>query len=86
LITPPNGGVGAGIWLPGIVVVALGSPSVPVTTCAVAGPFIRKQAPHMSAILGASPIDLDLIGIKSLHRNKDRAILNRAGFPGGSNV
>ena len=34
LIMPPNCGVGAGIWLPGIVVVALGEPSVPVTTCA----------------------------------------------------
>src|SRR5271167_3987608 len=36
LITPPNGGSGAGIDFPLIVVVALGSPNVPVTTCAEA--------------------------------------------------
>src|SRR4029077_1716443 len=37
LITPPNFGSGAGIWLPLIVVVALGAPEVPVTTCPAAG-------------------------------------------------
>src|SRR5271169_2867129 len=37
LITPPNFGGGEGSWLPGRVIVALGSPSVPVTTCANAG-------------------------------------------------
>src|SRR5215831_8170426 len=31
LITPPNFGAGGGSWLPGIVVVASGEPSVPVT-------------------------------------------------------
>src|SRR5438034_7220643 len=36
-ITPPNFASGAGIWLPFIVVVALGVPSTPVTSCAVAG-------------------------------------------------
>src|SRR5450631_2113646 len=37
LITPPNFGGGGGSWLPLIVVVALGSPSTPVTVCAVTG-------------------------------------------------
>jgi len=32
LMTPPNLGAGGGSWLPGIVVVALGEPSWPVTT------------------------------------------------------
>jgi hypothetical protein len=31
LITPPNFGAGGGNWLPGMVVVALGVPRVPVT-------------------------------------------------------
>src|SRR5579871_474920 len=31
LITPPNFGSGAGSWLPGMVVVALGEPGTPVT-------------------------------------------------------
>src|SRR5438477_5989089 len=37
VITPPNFGGGAGSWLPCTVVVALGEPNVPVTTCAAAG-------------------------------------------------
>jgi hypothetical protein len=37
LMTPPNLGGGAGSWLPGIVVVALGEPGVPYTCCAEAG-------------------------------------------------
>jgi len=32
LITPPNFGSGAGSWVPGMVVVAEGEPSVPVTS------------------------------------------------------
>src|SRR5271169_6429076 len=43
LITPPNGGGGAGIWFPLIVVVALGSPNVPVTTCAEALPPAKQH-------------------------------------------
>src|SRR5438105_2197171 len=35
LRTPPNGGGGAGSWLPGTVVVALGEPTVPVVCCAI---------------------------------------------------
>src|SRR5271166_3100451 len=42
LITPPNGGGGAGIWFPLMVVVALASPNVPVTTCAEALPPAKK--------------------------------------------
>src|SRR5271165_3672484 len=38
LMTPPNGVGGAGSWLPSMVVVALGEPGTPVTTCAGAGP------------------------------------------------
>ena len=59
LITPPNFGSGAGIWLPGIVVVALGEPSVPVTTCAAAGATTSAAAiriaatPATTAILGS---------------------------------
>src|ERR1700750_363212 len=37
LMTPPNGGGTAGICFPSIVVVALGEPSCPVTTCALTG-------------------------------------------------
>ena len=37
LMTPLNLGGGAGSWLPGIVVVALGEPGVPVVCCAIAG-------------------------------------------------
>jgi hypothetical protein len=36
-MTPPNFGSGAGSWVLGTVVVALGEPSVPVTCCATAG-------------------------------------------------
>src|SRR4051812_8787870 len=36
LMTPPNFGGGAGSWLPGTVVVALGVPSTPVTSWACA--------------------------------------------------
>jgi hypothetical protein len=36
-MTPPNLGGGAGSWLPGIVVVALGEPGVPVVCCAAVG-------------------------------------------------
>jgi hypothetical protein len=36
-MTPPNSGGGAGSWLPGIVVVALGEPGVPVICCASVG-------------------------------------------------
>jgi hypothetical protein len=36
-MTPPNLGGGAGSWLPGIVVVALGEPGVPVICCAAVG-------------------------------------------------
>jgi hypothetical protein len=32
LMTPPKGGWGAGSWLPGMVVVALGEPGVPVVS------------------------------------------------------
>src|SRR5271157_3003080 len=49
LITPPNGGGGAGIWFPLIVVVALGSPNVPVTTCAEALPPASKKPETTSA-------------------------------------
>src|SRR5204863_8999239 len=41
VITPPNFGGGAGSWLPCTVVVALGEPNVPVTTCAAAGATAR---------------------------------------------
>lgn len=37
LITPPKAGAGTGSWVPGIVVVALGAPSVPVIFWARAG-------------------------------------------------
>ncbi|WP_232236928.1 hypothetical protein [Thiosulfatihalobacter marinus] len=36
VIVPPNAGSGAGSWFPLSVVVALGEPSVPVISCAVA--------------------------------------------------
>ena len=37
-ITPPNGGGGGGICFPVMVVVALGVPNSPVTTCPMADP------------------------------------------------
>src|SRR5262245_48464671 len=36
LISPRNGCGGGGSWLPGIVVVALGEPGIPVVSCALA--------------------------------------------------
>jgi hypothetical protein len=48
VIVPPNAGSGAGICLPGMVVVALGEPSTPVTVCAKAG------APASTAAAGNS--------------------------------
>src|SRR5271166_1036118 len=67
LITPPNGGGGAGIWFPLIVVVALGSPNVPVTTCAEAPPPANKvetaSAPMVSFRKPAlKSIHLPLVG------------------------
>ena len=44
LITPPNFGGGGGSWFPGIVVVALGEPNTPVTTCAAAGTMASPAA------------------------------------------
>jgi hypothetical protein len=38
LITPPNFGAGGGSWVPGIVVVALGEPSWPVTVTGALAP------------------------------------------------
>jgi hypothetical protein len=40
LITPPNGGGGAGRYLPSVVVVALGEPGTPVVCCARAEPTL----------------------------------------------
>src|SRR5574337_634512 len=44
LITPPKAGSGAGSRVPGIVVVALGEPGVPVTCGACAAPVISAAA------------------------------------------
>jgi len=51
VIVPPNCGSGAGIWLPGIVVVALGEPSVPVTTCAATGTAASTMATYNAAMM-----------------------------------
>src|SRR5271169_963210 len=49
LITPPNGGSGAGSDFSLIVVVALGEPNVPVTCCAKAAfPTAKKLEPAMT--------------------------------------
>jgi hypothetical protein len=53
VMVPPNLGSGAGIWLPGIVVVALGEPSVPVTTCATAGVAAHRPAATKAAMVAA---------------------------------
>ena len=45
LITPPNGGSGAGSCLPLIVVVAPGEPGVPVVCWAAAGPAATAWLP-----------------------------------------
>ena len=37
VILPPNSGSGAGSWLPGMVVVALGEPGVPVVAAHASG-------------------------------------------------
>ena len=59
VIVPPNFGSGAGIWLPGIVVVALGEPSVPVTTWAMAGAAASVAASRKAAPVAARPNTLD---------------------------
>src|SRR5262249_10310057 len=44
LITPPNGCGGGGSCVPGIVVVALGEPGVPVTCWAPTGKHARRRS------------------------------------------
>src|SRR5689334_12730356 len=46
LITPPNGNGGGGSCLPSIVVVAPGSPSVPVTCWANVDKVVKLKAAH----------------------------------------
>src|SRR6516225_10930240 len=47
-MTPSNLGGGAGSWVPGIVVVALGEPGVPVVCCARAAEFAAATATNKS--------------------------------------
>src|SRR3978361_568950 len=58
LITPPNCAGGTGIWLPSIVVVALGEPSSPVTCCARAGTTVSGAAARNANAPPALLIDL----------------------------
>ena len=43
LMTPPNGAGGAGSWLPGMVVVALGEPGTPVVCWALSGKAASRK-------------------------------------------
>ena len=54
LITPPNGGSGAGSCLPLMVVVALGEPSVPVTSTAEAWAAVIITAPFRASTADAT--------------------------------
>jgi hypothetical protein len=54
---PPNGAGGFGIYLPSIVVVALGEPGVPVIRCAAAG---RPDTAAMATV-ASSPSRMLLI-------------------------
>src|SRR4029453_12396723 len=58
LITPPNFGGGTGIWLPSIVVVALGEPSSPVTCCAATGEPASVAASSNAATAATTPTSL----------------------------
>ncbi len=51
LIMPPNFGSGAGSCLPSTVVVALGVPKTPVTSCAVANVPVFKTRTVMSGAM-----------------------------------
>src|SRR6516162_4865970 len=64
LMTPPNLGGGAGSWLPGIVVVALGEPGVPVICCARAAPpgASSRQATSADRTRGATPKSDSFLG------------------------
>src|ERR1700709_2701625 len=68
LITPPNLGTGGGSWVPGIVVVALGAPSVPVTCWARAGPLPIMVATRIATALVAMRPDVDVCFIFPLPR------------------
>jgi hypothetical protein len=57
LITPPNFGSGAGSWFPLTVVVALGWPNVPVTTCATAAALVNATASR--TIVAGKPFNPD---------------------------
>src|SRR5208282_1835731 len=58
LMTPPNFGGGGGNWFPGIVVVALGEPSTPVTCCAATGATASVAASRNPMISATTPISL----------------------------
>src|SRR5450631_3983212 len=49
LIIPPNAGGGVGSWEPSAVVVALGEPATPVTTCEEAGAMASDTLNRMPA-------------------------------------
>src|ERR1700745_2798717 len=54
-IEPPNGGGGAGRYLPSIVVVALGEPGVPVVCCwALTAKAVRKTAQTTNPLEGGA--------------------------------
>jgi hypothetical protein len=81
VIVPPNLGSGAGIWLPGIVVVAPGEPSVPVMVCAVRGPTVTM---HAAATQAAKSLEWDLIVASpsgsTRRRTRQRAVAS-TGLP-----
>src|SRR5450432_3323706 len=59
VITPPNFGGGDGSWLPGRVMVALGWPRTPVTTCAVAGATASTATTRNAETVATTPDFLD---------------------------
>ena len=49
-ISPPKGGAGGGSWSPGMEVVALGDPSLPVTCWALVGRAVSEKRPAVNKI------------------------------------
>src|SRR6266478_838972 len=58
LMTPPNGGGGAGSWLPSMVVVALGEPKTPVTCGAAPDARMEEDDVHAANVAASTQITL----------------------------
>src|SRR5208337_2171487 len=76
LITPPNFGAGAGSWFPLMVVVALGDPNLPVTTCAATGATASVAASKNAATSATTPIPVGFCVILCTPLIRSRCVLS----------